>query len=31
LDSMAGLLEEAAGSYRQTDAAGGAAIDGSGM
>jgi WXG100 family type VII secretion target len=31
LDSMAGLLEEAASSYQQTDAAGGAAIDGSGM
>jgi WXG100 family type VII secretion target len=31
LDTMAGLLEDAAQSYQQTDAAGGAAIDGSGM
>jgi WXG100 family type VII secretion target len=31
LDAMAGLLEEAAHDYQQTDAAGGAAIDGSGM
>jgi WXG100 family type VII secretion target len=31
LDTMAGLLEEAAHSYHQTDMTGGAAIDGSGM
>lgn len=31
LDTMAGLLEEAAQSYRATDAAGGAAINSSGM
>jgi WXG100 family type VII secretion target len=31
LDTMAGLLEQAAHAYRQTDAAGGAAIDSSGM
>lgn len=31
LDTMAGLLEEAADSYRGTDAAGDAAIDSSGM
>jgi WXG100 family type VII secretion target len=31
LDTMAGLLETAARSYQQTDAAGGAVIDGSGM
>jgi WXG100 family type VII secretion target len=31
LDTMAGLLEEAAHGYHQTDSAGGAAIDSSGM
>jgi WXG100 family type VII secretion target len=31
LDTMAGLLEEAAHGYHQTDTAGGAAIDSSGM
>jgi WXG100 family type VII secretion target len=31
LDTMAGLLEEAAHAYHQTDTVGGAAIDSSGM
>jgi WXG100 family type VII secretion target len=31
LDTMAGLLEEAANGYHQTDTVGGAAIDSSGM
>lgn len=31
LDTMAGLLEQAAESYSEADAAGGAAIDSSGM
>ena len=31
LDTMAGVLETAAQSYQQTDAASGGAIDGSGM
>jgi WXG100 family type VII secretion target len=31
LDAMSGLLDQAAGGYGKTDAAGGAAIDSSGM